>query len=40
MLEMRFPGFTVGENVIKENKDKGLEIRFLNFIHEALEGGR
>ena len=39
MLEMSFPRLTVDEDVLKEDKDKGLEIWFHNFIHETLEGG-
>ena len=40
MLEMIFPRLTVDEDAIKNNKDKGPEIRIENFIHENLEGGR
>ena len=40
MLEMSFPRLIVDEDVIKEDKEKVSKIRFHNFIHEALEGGR
>jgi hypothetical protein len=36
---MRFQGLTIDEYVIKEDKDKESEIRFQDFVHEALEGG-
>ena len=36
---MRFPIFTIDEDVIKEHKEKGLKIRFQYVIHESLEGG-
>ena len=34
------PSCTVDEDVIKEEKEKQLKIRFYNFIHEDLEGRR
>lgn len=38
MWNMRIPRLTIDEDVIKEDKEKGAEIRFHNFIHESLEG--
>ena len=37
MLKVGFPICIVDEDVIKEDKEKHLTIRFVNFIHEALE---
>jgi hypothetical protein len=39
MGNMRFPSFTIDENIIKENYDKMMEKRMEDMIHEALEGG-
>jgi hypothetical protein len=39
MLDMSFQGLAIDEYVIKEDKDKYLEIWFQYFVHEALEGG-
>jgi hypothetical protein len=31
--------WTINEDVIKENQDKLLKVRFQYFIHDTLEGG-
>jgi hypothetical protein len=39
MGNMVCPGFTIDENIIKENEDKMMEKRMENMVHETLESG-
>ena len=39
MRKMVFPGFSIDEDIIKENKHKMTKKRTEDMIHEALEGG-
>jgi hypothetical protein len=39
MSKMVYPGFSIDEDIIKENKDKMMEKRTKDMIHEALESG-
>jgi hypothetical protein len=39
MKKVAIPSVVVNEDVIKENQDKFLKVRFQYFIHDTLEGG-
>ena len=39
MGKMVYPGFTIDDNIIKENYDKMREKRMENMVHETLESG-
>jgi hypothetical protein len=39
MQKVGIPSAAIDEDVIKENQDKLLKVRFQYFIHETLEGG-
>ena len=39
MSKMICPGFSIDEDIIKENSDKMMEKGTEDMVHEALEGG-
>jgi hypothetical protein len=39
MEKVAIPSAVVNENVIKENQEKILKVRFQYFSHDTLEGG-
>ena len=40
MLEMLIPGFTIDEDIIKEDQNEVLQVGPKYFIHQCLERGR